>query len=405
MKYVIFENDGEIDVRTIKTFGVSAKNNSNPIGFFGTGMKYAIAILLRNEQEISIFSGEEVYRFKSELEVIREKNFEMIYMNDNPMPFTTHLGTNWQMWQAFRELYCNCLDERGKVYLADEEPSPEKGKTFFVVKGADFEEEFYDKDQIFLNIDRKKILHEGAVDIYWGESRSIYYRGVRVADLPEPSMYTYNVKEHLALTEDRTLQSPFIVFTKIACETTRLKDRGVIRNILTSSKNKFEHKLDYGYMSFGGGKTPTEDFLVVMNEEFQNNNDSLNWSARNWNKQILQQNASKYFERDEMTEVEEKQLSRARLICGKVHDDFSDYPVVIVKTLGQETLALADRNDQKIVVSKACFKLGTKFLVSTLLEEYTHLKTGYSDMTREMQTHLFDTITTMVEHHVIKEPI
>jgi hypothetical protein len=44
---VVFENPGEIDAAAIRTFGVSVKEGENPIGFFGTGLKYAIAILLR----------------------------------------------------------------------------------------------------------------------------------------------------------------------------------------------------------------------------------------------------------------------------------------------------------------------------------------------------------------------
>ena len=36
---VVFENQGLVDVRAIKTFGVSVKENENQMGFFGTGLK------------------------------------------------------------------------------------------------------------------------------------------------------------------------------------------------------------------------------------------------------------------------------------------------------------------------------------------------------------------------------
>lgn len=35
MSYVVFENAGEIDARSIKTFGVSVKEGENPIGLKG----------------------------------------------------------------------------------------------------------------------------------------------------------------------------------------------------------------------------------------------------------------------------------------------------------------------------------------------------------------------------------
>ena len=56
--YVIFENPGEIDPLAIRTFGVSVKEGDNPIGFFGTGLKYALAILLRTGHQVSMQAGE-----------------------------------------------------------------------------------------------------------------------------------------------------------------------------------------------------------------------------------------------------------------------------------------------------------------------------------------------------------
>ena len=51
---LIFTNPGIIDPRSISTFGVNAKASTNPIGHFGTGLKYAIATILRNDGSITI---------------------------------------------------------------------------------------------------------------------------------------------------------------------------------------------------------------------------------------------------------------------------------------------------------------------------------------------------------------
>jgi hypothetical protein len=45
MTYIVFENEGLIDLRSIKTFDVSVKENDSPIGFFGTGLKYTIVAI------------------------------------------------------------------------------------------------------------------------------------------------------------------------------------------------------------------------------------------------------------------------------------------------------------------------------------------------------------------------
>ncbi|MDD3302253.1 MAG: hypothetical protein PHN31_01760 [Candidatus Gracilibacteria bacterium] len=46
--YTLFENDGEIDINSIKFLGCSTKDGIETIGKFGTGLKYAISVLLRN---------------------------------------------------------------------------------------------------------------------------------------------------------------------------------------------------------------------------------------------------------------------------------------------------------------------------------------------------------------------
>src|SRR5512141_2444774 len=102
---IIFQNEGEIDINTVKTMGVSVKEEG-AIGFFGTGLKFAIATLLRNKQEIVIFSGTERYDVGVKTIQIRGQDFDMVTLNGEQIGFTTQLGKTWEMWMAFRELHC-----------------------------------------------------------------------------------------------------------------------------------------------------------------------------------------------------------------------------------------------------------------------------------------------------------
>ena len=61
-KYLIFSNPGELDIRALYTFGVSAKVGEEPFGLFGTGFKYAAAILLRQHQSLRVLSGKQTDR-------------------------------------------------------------------------------------------------------------------------------------------------------------------------------------------------------------------------------------------------------------------------------------------------------------------------------------------------------
>lgn len=106
---IIFENLGEIDFRSISHFGINVKPGKSPIGFFGTGLKYAIAVLMRTGQKVTIYSGLSKCTIGTEESEFRGKNFNFIKatVDDNPsydIGFTTELGKMWPLWAAYREL-------------------------------------------------------------------------------------------------------------------------------------------------------------------------------------------------------------------------------------------------------------------------------------------------------------
>src|SRR5690554_6101264 len=115
-----FHNPGVLDSRLITLFGASVKPNStNPIGFFGTGLKYAIAVTLRLGGKIELHAGGETITISQQTTAIRDKQFSTIFMRDSKgstmLGFTTELGKTWEPWMAYRELLCNALDEGGGV--------------------------------------------------------------------------------------------------------------------------------------------------------------------------------------------------------------------------------------------------------------------------------------------------
>ena len=97
---VPFSNPGEIDPRMWATFGVSVKESAGAIGQFGTGLKYAIAVLMREGRSLEIVSKGNRYVFGVKQTDIRGKDFMQITCNSEMLPFTTHLGAKWELWQA-----------------------------------------------------------------------------------------------------------------------------------------------------------------------------------------------------------------------------------------------------------------------------------------------------------------
>ena len=92
---ISFQNLGLIDIRGITTFGVCVKETKTPIGYFGTGLKYAIAIALRHGCKVSMWSGNTEHKFKVKKRKMRGQPIEVVFMGKIELPFTVELGKNW----------------------------------------------------------------------------------------------------------------------------------------------------------------------------------------------------------------------------------------------------------------------------------------------------------------------
>mgnify|MGYP000651360957 CR=1 FL=1 len=79
MKYLRISNKGIINVEALTLLGASTKRGLNgKIGMFGSGNKYALAFLLRNGFEVSIYAGNEKIEIGTEKAQFRDNDFEVI---------------------------------------------------------------------------------------------------------------------------------------------------------------------------------------------------------------------------------------------------------------------------------------------------------------------------------------
>ena len=388
---ISFQNPGLIDLRAIQIMGVSVKETDNPIGYFGTGLKYAIAVLLRNGHAITIWRGPEPFRFTAAPESIRGRDFDVVRMNGEQMGITTDLGRNWQMWQAFREIYANNLDEHGRHALGAIAPTDDT--TTVHVEGDAFANEYARRGQIFLQSEPLFEVHEASV--HPGPSSHVFYRGVRVGTLQKPSLYTYNIKHEMQLTEDRTLEDLWRVSYRVASSLCQCEDTELLRNVLGAKTGTYERDgLDFGN---AGSYDPSEAFIQVVKQLGVR----CNGSARTY----LERKGAlvKAYKPCSPTRVEAASLARAWTFLerhGLAHR--ATYPISTVVDLGEGILGLA--KDGQIYLAKAALQQGTKQIASTLLEEYVHLQHGFADCTRELQTFLFDKVISMGEE-ITGEPL
>jgi len=386
MKYTIFETNGILDLQAITTFGISSKPNANPIGYFGTGLKYAVSILLREKQKLTLIIDKKQYDFKTVEKKFRNDTFDFIQMNRTKLPFTTELGKNWELWCAFRELFCNTLDEDGKIYESNELPVFKPGTTYFIVEGGEFNRIYENSETIFLA--SKPIFATKTAEIHLGESNYVYYRGIRIATLSTKSKYTYNILTSLELTEDRTAKNWYLVQNYItdvlaACDLTE-----VITDICTI-KGYYEENVSFSYVTLGSVFNTIA--IEMYKQRIPNFNTTLVQNILYQDKPELD---NYIYSEAALSVIDKKRLVMALKFLNKLNYDI-DYPIKVVDNLGKNVLGLAKNGT--IYLSHACFLLGTKFVTATILEEYLHLKYNYYDCTRELQNFLFDTIISMGE--------
>ena len=231
----IFVTPGLIPLDAFTQFAVHAKPNSdNPIGHFGTGLKYAVAIILRHHGSFKMWVGETEYQFYTHETKFRGTDITSIRMRkrygplakwrSTKLPFTVDLGKNWGLWQAYRELLSNTLDEGGRgIYGSNIHGDDYAGDNTTVIEidCRDFREaqagvylphEMIDTGHVWEAPDHIT----GSLQIWKRPSKFIYYKGVRVFELPTESWFTYNFTDKVMLSEDRSLMNQYSVFQDIA---------------------------------------------------------------------------------------------------------------------------------------------------------------------------------------------
>jgi hypothetical protein len=211
---IVFRNRGLIDLTAVRTLGVSVKEEG-AIGYFGTGLKFAIATILRGGGSISISSRQAEASLRLCRKEVRGKPFHVVTMDGQELGFTTTLGRDWKPWMAFRELACNALDEGGKFYVERFEVGEiGEDETVIVVHAEEIEDAYYARSEILL--ETPPVYANDYIEIRTGQSRVhlLSRRARRALRLSVP--HTYNLLRRIDLTEDRTVKYDWEADTQIA---------------------------------------------------------------------------------------------------------------------------------------------------------------------------------------------
>jgi hypothetical protein len=175
-----------------------------------------------------------------------------------PLPYTTEYGKFWQVWMTFRELESNTRDEAGEtVYVEDGDVVGVDGETRIVIDLPEYVAAWTFRDETFLP-NATRIGVTGVEALKEGPRDKLYWRGLRVKDLPKPAVRTWNLIGPQKLTEDRTLQSEWSARYDIAMHVSQSDDEELIRDVICADAKYWEHRLDWPTLT-----APSETFKRV----------------------------------------------------------------------------------------------------------------------------------------------
>ena len=439
-KYILIQNDGEIEQNCFNLIGASTKRNSNDkIGFFGSGLKYALAYLIRNNLDFKVFSGENEFKFTTKKEMLKDQGFDVICLNGVPTSYTTSMGPTWtQDWFVLREIYCNALDEdRCQLIKEIEMVNPVPGKTrIYIELTPSFTDIIREWDQYFSE-DREPLFTANNVytsylgnsdipsktnqdvKIFTKKGGILYRKGIKCYE-NKNLLYDYDF-EAVNINEDRTAKDVGALSYCVLDLVGRLINEDYVKNILSTVEDPCD---EYYYLSVQSPPKVSEAWinfsknnLLVVKEISGKFIDIIYQSKKNvyylpslFAKQIKKKyhdisilglgsmiGDTSYSEIEPTKKI--KYLLNEVLYSLKQMNYEIHHIIKVVVFESDAILGMADAKNKEIYLSEKLFDKGRRDIALTLIEETEHIDSGYSDETRAFQTHLISVFLKNMENN------
>ena len=422
MTYLKIKNDGLIDVKAFSLIGASTKlGNANTIGQFGSGNKYAIAYLLRNNYDFKVFSGSNEIEFSKKQQEFREQSFDIICINGQETSMTTQMGFDWKMWYAMRELICNAMDEDGFELIEDAEIDSNSGETHIYIKNTDELKEFMLDFDNYFSMKKKTLCKVGNGSILRNHGTptvNIYRKGIRCYDGLRKALFDYNF-DFIDINESRVAKYNWQIDDLVRSAIVKLNDKAMIKKVLSNCVNTdyLESQCADGSMvsfsdewkdiikgvvicdsNLSGWLTDSEKLTTTFLNAAWFKFITLNLSEDEYNTPLSISGSTQSFRKKkvEITPLHKNTLTKSNHFLKECGFD-QPYEIEIVEFNSPNTLGMADMDSNRILIGINALELGVHDSVNTILEEYTHIKYGCSDETRKMQTSLINMLVTYMK--------
>lgn len=413
MRYLKIKNNGELDIRLVALMGGTTKANDKfKIGQFGTGLKYTLAFLYRNNLDFKIFSGNKEVKISIEKEEIRDEVFEIICIDGKRTSITTKMGEDWLAWMVIRELWCNALDEGGAENDVTDVFEPVEGTTIFYIQvDRQIENVIKEWSKYFIH-GRTPIFEKGVYKVYdGGPTLRLYKNGVLIHESEkQQAKYSYDIS-NADINELREYRGNL---TQPIVNCLSDMDEKDVLNFLDSVKeDDYEYGMDWDWyqtmsngwrQAIGSAKIITEETLQTIKDRGGKPDEAgLIIVSKNLYKKLCNQfdgigatsvarGINDFFEDyDEKVEAKIKQGLTILESCG--YSFHPELEFVYGYFEDKTTLAQVHIKSKKVYVSKAFLQKPLFEIVAMLIEENEHFNTGLSDETRAFQQHFINLYT------------
>jgi len=420
-QYLKIQSKGEIEKEAFTLIGASSKRTSTTkIGYYGSGLKYSIASMLRNHISFRVFRGTHEVLFTTSGTKFREEEYEIICVDGEKTSLAVGMGgKDWDLpFAPIREIYSNALDEDTDAKLDQSEADAlagEAGFTTFYIEMTEKVRHFYDNMFFYFCNNNPAVIHSndsGSIYPAAGPGLRLFRRGILSHQTDDDvTLYWYNSK-HFEINESRVINSIYAAKKTVSEIWKNCKDLTLIGNLIEGlaggDKGKWEHTIDWTYW----GSFSQEWHEACKNIKFVPAGLVSFLEAKDYEGRVILpsnllrslQNQFKDLDilglntKDEVTFIPTENVSQ--ILLDKVTDALAfllktryKYRLINPEILyGKFTDAhtLAQAKNEKILLSTKLDTYDVNAIAKIIIEENEHIKSGFDDETRDFQNHLFD---------------
>lgn len=404
---LIFHTNTTIPNEALTLVGASTKDgDDSKIGFFGTGFKYAIAVLMRENVPLGLVVNGRPIRFDTVVRNLGDRSFDVICIDGKESSLTTRMGVEWKKWHAIREIWQNTIDEGGSIHLPNQSaPSLDSGSSFWIDESHDDELKeiimywkhyFYEEDDRMQDVVIRKI---GLSPL------NMYKLGMRVVpeDVQVKSFFDYNMTA-IALNEMRLVSEfgiPYRIATDFFEKFTVADWRLIFTHPMNNESIEWNAIDKYTYRTHNNLQEALSNcriypdnykdvvyrdpLPIILPVSMYENllalyGTRLNFATTNTKWQKVDCVTCMVRLREAIKLIHE--LFEIGAVQGEVVD-FNDEYTLGLANIGTEQIQIAHKVVHDSLISPLNF-------YSTVLEEMVHCDQGCQDFDRDMQTWLFN---------------